>query len=53
MLYLNRYAALCSLLLVPGYSSFGQYTNTSSVINGFGGRSTGGTYTHVGAGAQK
>ncbi len=29
-----------------------QYSNVASVINGFGGRSTGGAYTHIGAGAQ-
>jgi hypothetical protein len=43
-----------TLLLLTAWSStaYGQLTQISSVMNGFGGRSSGGTYTHVGAGAQ-
>jgi len=52
MSYFKGCVALCSVLLLPGFSVFGQYSNTSSVVNGFGGRSTGGSYSHVGAGAQ-
>lgn len=50
---LNVASCLAMLAVTFGTPATAQdYTNTSSVINGFGGRSTGGTYTHIGAGAQ-
>ncbi|HMP71626.1 MAG TPA: hypothetical protein PKE55_00010 [Kiritimatiellia bacterium] len=39
-------------LMVSGISATAQITQVASVMNGFGGRSTGGTYTQIGAGAQ-
>jgi hypothetical protein len=46
--------ALCTLLLLTAWygTALGQLTQVASVMNGFGGRSSGGTYTHLGAGAQ-
>jgi len=41
---------VCTLFFMV--SAEAQYHNTSSVMNGFGGRSTGGTYAQVSAGAQ-
>lgn len=48
----TRFVGFGVLFLLADLPVQAQYSQVASVVNGFGGRSSGGTYTHISAGAQ-